>query len=181
MRWINTENHWGMITVAIHWLSALMVFGLFAFGLWMVELEYYSTWYHKAPDLHKSIGILLLVMTLLRLVWKLSNCSPVPLNSHTLIEQKMAASIHYLLYLLLIMVMLSGYLISTADGRAVGFFNWFQLPSTLHGIDNQEDIAGLVHLWLAVILISLVAIHAMAAIKHRFFDRDRTLQRMFGL
>jgi len=181
MRWLNTENHWGLITVAIHWLSALMVFGLFAFGLWMVELEYYSVWYHRAPDLHKSIGILLGVMTLLRLIWRLNNSRPAPLNSHTPMEQKMAASMHYLLYLLLIMVMLSGYLISTADGRAVDVFNGFQLPATLHGIDNQEDIAGLVHLWSAVILISLVVIHALAAIKHQFFDRDRILHRMFGL
>ncbi len=181
MRWINTENHWGMITVVIHWLSALTVFGLFGFGLWMVELEYHSAWYHKAPDLHKSIGILLLVMTLVRLVWRRNNSSPAPLTSHTPVEQKMAALIHYLLYLLLITVMLSGYLISTADGRAVAVFNWFHLPATLHSIDNQEDIAGVVHLWLAISLISFAVVHAMAAIKHIFFDRDRTLQRMFGL
>ena len=181
MRWINTENHWGMITVVIHWLSTLIVLGLFGLGLWMVELEYHSAWYHKAPDLHKSIGILLFVMTLVRLVWRWSNSSPAPLTSHTPMMHKMAAFIHYSLYLLLIIVMLSGYLISTADGRVVAIFNWFQLPATLQGIDNQEDIAGVVHLWLVMIMISLAVMHAMAAIKHQFFDRDRTLQRMFGL
>jgi cytochrome b561 len=76
--------------------------------------------------------------------------------------------------------MFSGYLISTADGRAVDVFDWFSIPATIHGYDNQEDIAGLVHLVLAISLISLVTLHAAAALKHHFIDRDRTLLRMSG-
>jgi len=181
MRWRNTENHWGVITITIHWLSALTVFGLFGLGLWMVELDYYDAWYNKAPDLHQSIGLLLLALTLVRMVWRQINSTPLPLTSHTYRERKMATLIRYSLYLLLIMVLLSGYLISTADGRAIAVFNWFQVPATLQGIDKQEDIAGVIHLWLSVSLVSLAALHAMAAIKHHFFDRDRTLKRMFGL
>lgn len=181
MRWFNTHDQWGWITIVVHWLTVFTVLGLFGLGLWMLELDYYDAWYNKGPSLHKSIGMLLLALTLARLVWRQTGIHPAPLPDHKPIERFLATSSHYLLYLLLISVMLSGYLISTADGRAIEVFNWFRIPATLHGIDNQEDIAGIVHLWLAVILIGLVVLHAMAALKHHFFDHDRTLKRMLGL
>ncbi|MOA52423.1 hypothetical protein D3C78_1757160 [compost metagenome] len=76
--------------------------------------------------------------------------------------------------------MFSGYLISTADGRGIEVFGWFTVPATLSGIDGQEDIAGVVHLWLAWGLIGMAALHALAALKHHFIDRDATLSQMLG-
>jgi len=181
MHWLNTRDYWGRITITIHWLTAFIVFGLFSLGLWMVELDYYDAWYHKGPDLHKSIGILLLVLTLIRLAWHRINHRPAPLASHTPKDQLLVTVTHSLIYFLLMTAMLSGYFMSTADGHAVEVFNWFQIPATLHGIDNQEDIAGVVHLWLAVSLIGLAVLHTIAAIKHHFFDQDQTLKRMLGL
>lgn len=181
IRWLNTQDYWGGISIFFHWLTAFIIFGLFGLGLWMVELGYYDTWYRKAPDLHKSVGILLLVITLLRLIWRRINGNPISLSSHTCKEQYMAIAVHYLLYVLLFSVMISGYLISTADGRPVLVFGWIQIPVNFHGLDKQEDIAGLVHLWLAVSLIGLALLHAIAALKHHFFEKDPTLKRMLGL
>jgi len=62
MRWKNTSKNFGGISIFIHWLVALAVYGLFALGLWMVGLGYYDTWYHRAPELHKSIGILVFAL-----------------------------------------------------------------------------------------------------------------------
>jgi cytochrome b561 len=73
---------------------------------------------------------------------------------------------------------LSGYLISTADGRAIQVFDWFEVPALVTGIANQEDIAGAVHYWVAVALIALASLHGLAALKHHFLDRDGTLLRM---
>ncbi|MDH5445324.1 MAG: cytochrome b [Gammaproteobacteria bacterium] len=180
MRWRTTPQQWGWLTILIHWMTALTVFGLFGLGLWMVELDYYSPWYRKGPDLHKSIGILLFTLTVARLELRRIEGRAEALASHSPREQKLAHLVHGLFYLLLIAVMMAGYFISTADGRAIEVFGLFSIPATLHGIDKQEDIAGLIHLWLAISLISLVVLHAGAAIKHHFFDRDRTLKRMFG-
>ena len=180
MRWRTTHDHWGWLSILIHWLTALTVFGLFGLGLWMTGLEYYDRWYREGPALHKGIGILLFSLTLLRLVWRRVEGKPAPLPSHTPRERVLATIAHKLLYILLLTVMVFGYLISTADGRAIEVFGWFSVPATIHGIDKQEDIAGVIHLWLAVTLIGLVALHALAAIKHHIFDKDRTLKRMFG-
>ena len=75
----------------------------------------------------------------------------------------------------------SGYLITTADGQAVVVFGLFEIPATLYGLENQEDVAGAIHDWLATLLIALAALHGLAALKHHFIDRDPTLLRMLGM
>ena len=70
MHWRNSPTHYGLTSIVLHWLVAVAVFGLFALGFWMVGLNYYSSWYRTAPDLHKSIGILLLLVMLLRVLWR---------------------------------------------------------------------------------------------------------------
>jgi cytochrome b561 len=81
---------------------------------------------------------------------------------------------------LLVLVTLSGYLISTADGRPLQVFGGLAIPATLSGLEGQADIAGAVHLALASSLIGVASLHALAALKHHFWDRDGTLLRMFG-
>ena len=76
--------------------------------------------------------------------------------------------------------MISGYLISTADGRAISVFGWFEVPATITSIPKQEDVAGLVHQYLAWGLVIFSGVHALAALKHHFIDRDATLNRMLG-
>ena len=180
IRWLNSNHDWGVVMITIHWVSALTIFGMFGLGLWMVELNYYDVWYHKAPDLHKSIGITLFILTLLRLLWRLFNRCPLPLETHGYQEIRLAMSMHNFLYVMLISIMLSGYLISTADGHAISVFSSVQIPSLINGAERQEDVAGIVHLWLAAGFIGMVLLHSLATVKHHFFDRDRTLKRMFG-
>ena len=84
------------------------------------------------------------------------------------------------LYLLLFCTAISGYLISTADGRPVEVFGHFEVPASLTDLPGQADWAGAIHLTLAITVIVLTAVHALAALKHHFVDRDRTLLRMLG-
>lgn len=181
MHWRNTDNLWGATAITLHWLTALVVFGLFGLGLYMVELNLYHPWYHKAPHLHRSIGVLLFLATVARLGWRLWNPPPSPLATHQWWEKLLARLVHGLLYLLLFAVMISGYLISTADGRSIEVFNWFSVPATLSNVEKQEDIAGRAHLLLASTLIAFALLHAGAALKHHFIDRDSTLRRMLGM
>lgn len=179
MHWRSHNRGWGAVAITLHWLSALTVVGLFALGLYMTSLDYYDPWYHKGPDLHRSIGVLLFLATVLRLLWRLPSPPPPPLANHRPWERRLAAAVHALLYLLLFTLMLSGYLISTADGAAVEVFDWFSVPATLTG-EHQEDTAGAVHLTLAWTLVCVALLHAAAALKHHFLDRDRSLKRMLG-
>ena len=172
----NSEEGYGWVSITFHWLMALAIFGLFGLGLYMVELTYYDTWYRGSLDLHKSAGILLAFAWGGRLAWRLLNASPQELGGKAW-EHKVAHLVHILLYLLMLALFVSGYLISTADGRAIEVFGWFEIPASLM-MDNQEDIAGVIHWGLAWSLMGLVALHAAAAVKHHVIDKDRTLVRM---
>ncbi|KPV41309.1 cytochrome B [Thiohalorhabdus denitrificans] len=176
MQWRNTSENYGWLAIGLHWLIAVGVLGLFGLGLWMVELTYYDDWYNRAPALHKGFGILVLALTLARLLWRWANPAPVPEGRP--MERRLGPIVHRAMLALLVAVLIAGYLISTAEGRSIDVFGWFQVPATLHGLERQEDIAGWLHRWLSYALIALVALHAAAALKHHFLDRDRTLLRM---
>jgi len=162
----------------LHWFMAVGILGLFGLGLYMVELDYYHQWYQAAPNLHRSIGVVIALLLLVRLVWRLVNPMPTGLGKRW--EVIIAHWVHRLFYGLIIGIIVSGYLITTADGQSVSVFGLFELPALLDGFENQEDIAGEVHEWLTNTLMVLVALHALAALKHHFVDQDATLRRMIG-
>ena len=176
--WRNTTDAYGRVSILLHWLIAGGTLWLFALGLWMVGLDYYDAWYHRAPALHKSSGVVLLGLMLLRLVWRWGN--PQPRLPGTPLQQGLATVMHRTLYGVLFAVMISGYLVSTADGRPVDVFGLVQLPATLSSIDRQEDIAGVFHKVLAMLMIGLTALHVLAALKHQVIAHDGTLLRMLS-
>lgn len=86
-----------------------------------------------------------------------------------------------LLYLILFAIIISGYLISTADGQPISVFDWFSVPAVFTGEGEQADLAGDVHLYLAWAVVVLSLLHATGALKHHFIDKDITLKRMLGI
>lgn len=176
----NTAQGYGVVAIALHWLVAVVVLGLFVLGVWMTGLTYYDVWYKRAPDIHKSIGILLFFVMIVRVVWRAANAVPNDEPGIGRLQRRVAHGVHRLLYVLLFALMISGYFISTADGKPIQVFGLFAVPATVSDIPNQEDIAGAVHWYLALILIAIACLHAAAALKHHFIDRDRTLKKMLG-
>lgn len=177
----NTRIRYGLVAITLHWLVALTVIGLAILGLWMVDLSYYSPYYRSAPFWHKSIGLTLFAVLLLRLLWRGFNPRPAHLPNHKRWELGLAGVVHVLLYLLLFVIVLSGYLISTETGQGISFFGWFEVPALITGLTAQADRAGLVHYWVAIAVLVLAGLHALGALKHHFIDRDDTLRRMLGM
>ncbi|WP_372964367.1 cytochrome b [Marinobacter sp.] len=176
----NTDDGYGWAAVLMHWLVAVIVMGLFGLGFWMVDLSYYDEWYRKGPDIHRAVGILLFFLMLVRVSWRFTNIRPKALPGHKPWEVVSAHIAHVLLYILLFSAMVSGYLISTADGSSISVFGVFEVPSITGRIKGMEDTAGVVHYWSTWALIVLAGIHALGALKHHFIDKDSTLRRMLG-
>jgi cytochrome b561 len=174
----NSGKRYGAVGASLHWLVALTIFGLFGLGYYMVDLTYYDQWYRLLPHIHRSIGTLLFAVVILRLLWRLVDITPSPLDSHSRFEVLSAHVAHGLLYLLMLTAMTSGYLISTADGSGVRVFDWFELPSVTGRVERMEDLAGEVHYWATWALIGLAALHGLAAVKHHLIDGDDTLRRI---
>ena len=146
----------------------------------MTGLTYYSEWYRTAPALHKSIGIVLFAVMLLRVLWRFLTPKPAPISRHSATVRMLSRLGHGLLYLGIFLVMISGYLISTAEGRGISVFDLFEIPALITGLPDQADLAGEVHFYVAWGLVVFAGLHALAALKHHFIDRDSTLKRMLG-
>lgn len=176
----NTNTHYGLLNVAIHWLTVILISILFPLGLIMVDLGYYDSGYKTYPYIHKSLGLILLALTLGRMIWVMGiSKPPKPLPQPRMLHI-IAKSTHHLMYLCLLTLMTSGYLISTADGRGIDVFNWFTVPALFEAFEHQADIAGKVHAITAWGLVGLIALHVGGALKHHVVNKDRTLMRMFG-
>lgn len=174
--WKNTRSGWGLVSILLHWVSALAIIGLFILGWWMTGLGYYDSWYNLGPWWHRSVGMLLLFATLIRLIWRIAN--PVPAAKGHRLERLAAHLGHIGLYGLMLVVLVSGYLISTADGRGISVFDAFTVPALISGLPNQATVAGQVHWYSALALILLAGGHTLAALKHHCLDRNDVLRRM---
>lgn len=175
----NTPTTYGSVAILVHWLMAIAVFAMFTLGVWMRTLGYYDRWYHDAPEIHKSVGILLLLLLIFRLVWRLTNVRPEPVGLDW--ERSIALLVHRSHYLLLFIVMITGYLIPTAEGVGIDVFGMFTVPATLTFSKEQADVIGAIHRYAAWSAVGLAGMHAAAALKHHFIDKDITLLRMLGI
>ena len=172
----NSKHSYGLISITLHWLIALLIIGLFASGLYMTELDYYHPLYQKLPHYHESLGILLTVLLLARVLLLWLQPRPQVLSSGW--QQRLARAMHIVLYLLPVLVVVFGYLLSSAEGQAIAVFNWFSLAAIDMNIEYQADIFGWLHYYVAIALLVLAGGHALAALKHHFIDKDTTLKRM---
>ncbi|MDM8567477.1 cytochrome b [Candidatus Halobeggiatoa sp. HSG11] len=174
----NTQASYGIITILLHWVMAIIIIGLFFLGEYMVDLDYYDQWYHAAPWWHKSIGILVFALLLIRVGWKLSNPTLVPVANSQLWEVKIAKLVHIIFYILLFIICISGYFISTAKNVGIEIFGLFELPAVMELSENKADIVGEIHEISTHILVIVFLLHGIAALKHHFINKDNTLIRM---
>lgn len=174
----NTQDNYGAIARGLHWLIALLIFGLVLVGLYMTQME-------NSPEkvetyaLHKSFGLLVLWLAGLRLIWRFWSMPPDAMESHAPWERMLAGAAHIFLYIAMIGMPLSGWIMSSASQYPVPFFG-LEMPD-LGGTD--QNLAGLmrnVHEWLAYTLIFVIGLHVTGALKHHFLDGDSTLFRMAG-
>ena len=177
----NTTVSFGLISKTLHWSMAVILVGLFAVGLYMTDLDYYDALYHTLPWWHKSFGLLVMALLIIRYIWKHLNPEPQALTSHKNWEVFLAQFIQKLFYVLILLIGLSGYFISTAKGKGIEFFGWFEVPAITQAIEEERaDLVGEIHQVLAITMIVLAVLHAAAALKHHFIDKDETLNRMIN-
>ena len=176
----NHADRWGGVSITLHWLTALMILGLVVVGFLMQELGNSPTKI-QVYGLHKSIGLTVLALTVLRLLWRLFTGVPEPVPGMPRWQRWASNASHGALYLILLAMPLSGWLYNSASGFPLKWFGLFALPK-LSGYDADVKAFALgAHETLFLALAAIVTVHALAALKHHHFDRDRTLVRMLPL
>ena len=171
-------HHWGSLAKTFHWLVVLLIIVQGVLGLYMVELPKRpsSFWYY---NLHKSIGMTVLALVVLRLAWRAFDPRPVEPASTPHWQVLGARAGHALLYSLLFAVPLSGWWFdSVAALRPLVFFGLFEIPHIAAANPDLKDFAAETHEWLFWLLITVALGHAVIAFVHQFVNKDGTLSRM---
>jgi len=165
------------VAIGLHWLIAIAIIGTFALGLYMHELPL-SPQKLRLYSWHKWAGVTIFLFVMLRLVWRLSHRPPEMPAGMPAWQRKAAEATHVLLYLLMLAVPLSGWLMSSAKGFQTVWFGVLPLPDLLDKNKELGDLLQEVHEVLNFSMAALVIAHLGAALKHHFIDRDDVLARM---
>lgn len=177
MQLTNTENRYGIVTIFLHWLMAILIIGLLALGLYMVALPI-SHQKLKLYGWHKEYGLLALALVIFRLIWRLTNITPS--LSLPLLEKIAARSVHWAFYIFLFAMPITGWLITSAAGLPASFFGLFVLPNLISPNEELRVLFQEIHKWLGYGLIATIVLHASAALKHHFINKDDILRRMLS-
>lgn len=172
----NTPNQYSSLTKLLHWLVAICILALVALGFTMGSFkdEHLND---VLFTIHKSIGLTVLMLMVIWIVWRSINIHP-SLDHLPLWERAAARFNHSLLCLLLILMPISGLVMSVAAGSPPEYFGLVTLTLPIAKNKVVADYGKLVHNSLAWVIIALVTLHILAAFKHFLFDKDNVMQRM---
>ena len=173
---MDREKH-DRFSVLLHWLMAVLLIAQLGLGLWMIELPKDNTgtrayWF----NVHKSMGMLLGLLFIVRACWAMVRPRVVPLEM-PLGKQVLAAWSHRLLYGLMLLAPLSGFLGSVFSQYPIRFFG-LRLPRLAEPWEAAKEVLSIVHLWAVYGLLFLIALHLLAFVHHQFILKDRLIQRM---
>lgn len=165
------------VAKTLHWLVFALMSGAFAVGFYMGDLPL-SPRKLQIVSWHKWTGVTIFVLVLLRLCWRLLNAPPPLPATMPFWERRAAEASHRILYLLMLAMPLTGWLMSSAKGFQTVWFGVLPLPDLLDKNPPLGKALAEVHETLGFIILAFVAVHVLAALKHHFIDRDDVLARM---
>ncbi len=165
------------IAITLHWLVALLIFSAFPLGLYMSDLKF-SPLKLQLYSYHKWIGVTIFLLFIARLLWRITNKPPELPESIVAWQRRAAHAVHHLLYTLLFLIPVTGWLMSSAKGVPVMYLGLVQLPDLLGKDKALGNLLETTHSVLNYLLLALVIMHIAAALKHHLIEKDETLTRM---
>jgi len=169
--------HYTATAKLLHWLTLLLLLGSYSLGWVMTDLKLSPTKL-QLFSYHKWIGVTVFLLALLRVLWRLASRPPPLPAAMPHWQRVIAENTHRLLYLLLFSVPLSGWLMSSAHGFQTVYLGVLPIPDLLAKNHDLAETLEQVHESLTLLLLAVVALHALAALKHHFIDHDDILRRM---
>jgi cytochrome b561 len=177
----NTPLRYGLVAIVLHWAMAGLLAVMLALGFYMVSLPDVGFDQVKITLIlvHKSLGVLALVLLLLRLAWRVGNVLPRLVAGMADWQQVAARFVHLAFYGVVLALPFTGWLMSSAGGYPVPVFGLFELPDLIPPNDARFHFFIALHGALAYVLLGLVVVHTAAALWHWLLLRDGTLERMW--
>jgi len=163
--------------IAVHWLIALLILAAFPLGIYMSDMAL-SPLKLKLISYHKWLGVTVFLLAVARLAWRAGHTPPPLPGTIPLWQQRAAHGLHFLLYVLLFAIPLSGWLMSSAKGFQTVYLGLVPLPDLIGKDKALGHLLENVHATLNFAMLALLLAHVGAALKHQYIDRDGTLARM---
>lgn len=176
MRWRNNDKVYGSVSRIFHWLIAVLVIFMIMLGLLMDTIP--APYHRSAIDFHRSTGLLILVLTVLRLGWRLYNPAPVLPALIKPEERILSRLAHTGFYSILVVMPLIGWAMSSAFERPVQFYYLFTLPPLIAANDEAGRILANLHALLGYFLAFLIVLHILAV---PYYRRTRKLNLMYRI
>lgn len=173
----NPPARWPRPVRWLHWLGVLLVLSVAVVGLLMVDMERGSDPRRIAYALHKSLGITVLALALLRVLARAFTRAPAAVAGPAW-QQRLAQGTHLLMYALMFAVPLSGWLLNSVAGQPLPWFGLVDIPAIAGKNPDLRKPVDTAHVWLFWTLVVLVGLHVMAVALHQWVLRDGTLARM---
>jgi len=173
----NSKDRWGDVSIGLHWLMVLLIFSLFLLG-WMATSWHLSPLKFKLFVWHKSFGMLVLGLLMLRILWRFVNIRPAWPTAMSFLERTLASTVHVILYSLMIAMPLSGWLISSAADIPFKMFWLIPIPNLVPADKSVQTLAETLHLTFFWVFAAALLAHIVAALKHHFMDKDQVLLGM---
>jgi cytochrome b561 len=170
-------NQYTRTAKGLHWLMAILFFGLLALGFYMHDLPL-SPEKLQLYSWHKWAGVTAFLLVWFRLLWRITHRPPALPTTMSTLMQRAAHAGHFLLYVLMIAIPLSGWLMSSAKGFQTVWFGLLPIPDLLGKNKETGDLLQSVHMSLNLLFVAVIAGHIGAALKHHFIDKDDILTRI---
>jgi len=177
MNWRNTNDSFGLIAKSLHWGLAVVIIGLIAFGMYLANARISVSQLHLY-GWHKALGLLAFTFIILRVIWRILSPKPIPIDPENW-QAKLANNIHWILYLLMVLMPLSGWIASSAAGFPMSFFGLFPLPAIAPTSERLEGFFFAVHGIAGKLLILSLLLHLAGALQRQFVKHDGTMGRMW--
>ncbi|MDH5432958.1 MAG: cytochrome b [Gammaproteobacteria bacterium] len=175
----NSNTSFGKMTIALHWIMAILIIGVIFAGFYMGTLEK-GDFKSQVVGLHKSTGFLILLIVLFRWYWTLSSEKVAPLASWSKADTAVAHATKWLLMVMMLVMPLSGWFMSMSKGYTIDFYWLFELPILIEKSETLHEICEEIHEIGALVITAIAAVHILAALKHHLMDKDDTINRMLG-
>jgi cytochrome b561 len=164
--------------IALHWLIALLIVCGFALGWVMTDIPGFTPTKLKYFSWHKWIGVTVFSLAILRVLWRATHMPPAMPGGMSALQRIGAHGVHVLLYVLMLVIPVTGYLYSSASNIPVVYLGIVPLPRLIDPDPALKETLKSLHVSLNYILLTLVALHLLAVVKHQVLDRDGLLSRM---
>jgi cytochrome b561 len=173
----SSPTRYSAVAQAFHWIIAALIVTQFVLANLEDDLPIGA---HKLALLarHKSFGMTVLMLAILRLLWRLKNPPPDLPSGMSPLERKLARATHIAFYVLLFAMPITGWMMSSAKNYSVSWFGLFTWPNLIGKSETAFNILHATHETLSDILFAIAVLHILAALKHHFWNKDDVLLRM---